>query len=63
MGGLTILAWFLRLSRFEKTKVPDGHAIVDETIEPTVTWLGQVIGPGQIVVSVLSWGCRNILGG
>jgi hypothetical protein len=27
----------------------DGHAIIDETIAPTVTWRGQVIRPGQII--------------
>src|ERR1017187_9553118 len=33
----------------EDQGLPDGHAIVDETIAPTVTWRGQVIRPGQIV--------------
>ncbi len=30
--------------------LPDGHAIIDETIAPTVIWRGQVISPGQIIV-------------
>jgi hypothetical protein len=34
----------------EDQGLPDGHAIVDETIAPTVTWRGQVIKPGQIIV-------------
>jgi hypothetical protein len=29
---------------------PDGHAVIEETITPTVTWRGQVIKPGQIIV-------------
>jgi hypothetical protein len=29
----------------------DGHAIIAETIAPTVTWRGQVIKPGQIIVT------------
>ena len=28
-----------------------GHAIIAETIAPTVTWRGQVIRPGQIIVN------------
>jgi hypothetical protein len=34
----------------EDQRLPDGHAIIDETIAPTVTWRGQVIKPGQIIV-------------
>jgi hypothetical protein len=34
----------------EDQGLTDGHAIVDETIAPTVTWRGQVIKPGQIIV-------------
>ena len=28
----------------------DGYAVIDETIEPTVTWRGIVIKAGQIIV-------------
>ncbi len=34
--------------------MPDGHAIIAETIAPTVTWRGQVIEPGQIIVECSS---------
>lgn len=34
----------------EEHGLPDGQAIVDETIEPTITWCGQVIKNGQIIV-------------
>jgi hypothetical protein len=34
----------------EDQGLPEGHAIIDETIAPTVTWRGQVIKPGQIIV-------------
>ena len=34
----------------EDQGLPDGRAIIDETIAPTVTWRGQVIKPGQIIV-------------
>ena len=34
----------------EDRGLPDGQAIIDETIVPTVTWRGQVIKPGQIIV-------------
>jgi hypothetical protein len=34
----------------EDQGLPEGHAIIDETIAPTVTWRGQVINPGQIIV-------------
>ncbi len=34
----------------EDQSLPNGHSIVDETIAPTVTWRGQVIAPGQIIV-------------
>jgi len=34
----------------EDHSLPDGHAVVDETIMPTVTWRGQVISAGQIIV-------------
>jgi len=30
--------------------LPDGHAIVEETISPTVTLCGQVVKSGQIIV-------------
>jgi len=30
--------------------LPDRHAVIAETIAPTVTWLGQVVKLGQIVV-------------
>jgi hypothetical protein len=29
---------------------PEGHAVIGETIAPTVTWRGHVIKPGQIIV-------------
>lgn len=28
----------------------DGAAVIDETITPTVTWRGQVVKPGQIIL-------------
>jgi len=34
----------------EDEGLPDGRAIIDETIAPTVTWRGQVIKHGQIIV-------------
>ena len=34
----------------EDIGLPDGQAVVDETIAPTVIWHGQVIKAGQIVV-------------
>jgi hypothetical protein len=34
----------------EVPDLPDGHAVIDETIAPTVTWRGQVVKPGQIIV-------------
>jgi hypothetical protein len=34
----------------EEPGLPDGHAVVQETIAPTVTWRGQVIKNGQIIV-------------
>jgi len=34
----------------EDRGLPEGHLIIDETIAPTVTWRGQVIKPGQIIV-------------
>ena len=34
----------------EDQTLPYGRAIIDETIAPTVTWRGQVIKPGQIIV-------------
>src|ERR1700686_3491038 len=34
----------------EDQGLPDGQAIIDETIAPTVTWRGQVIKTGQIIV-------------
>jgi hypothetical protein len=30
--------------------LPDGHSVIEETIAPTVTWRGQVVKPGQIIV-------------
>jgi hypothetical protein len=30
--------------------LPDRHAVIAETVAPTVTWLGQVVKPGQIIV-------------
>ena len=40
--------------------LPDGHAIIEETISPTVTLHGQVIRPGQIVVKRSSFGSVEI---
>jgi hypothetical protein len=34
----------------EDQGLPAGRAIIEETIAPTVTWRGQVIKPGQIIV-------------
>ena len=34
----------------EVPDLPDGRAVVDETIAPTVTWRGRVVKPGQIIV-------------
>jgi hypothetical protein len=34
----------------EVLDLPDGRAVVDETIAPTVTWHGRVVKPGQIIV-------------
>jgi hypothetical protein len=34
----------------EDQPLPDGRAVVAETIAPTVTWRGQVVSPGQIIV-------------
>jgi hypothetical protein len=34
----------------EDQGLPDGHAVIDETIAPTVTWRGQVVKLGQIIV-------------
>jgi hypothetical protein len=36
--------------------LPNGHAVIEETIAPTVTWRGRVIKPGQIIVR------RSLLG-
>jgi len=30
--------------------LPEESAVIDETVSPTVTWHGQVISPGQIIV-------------
>jgi len=30
--------------------LPDGQSIIEETVAPTVTWRGQVIKAGQIIV-------------
>ena len=34
----------------EDQELPNGRAVIDETIAPTVIWRGQVIRPGQIIV-------------
>src|ERR1700692_3583028 len=34
----------------EVPDLPDGSAVVEETIAPTVTWRGQVVRPGQIML-------------
>jgi hypothetical protein len=34
----------------EDQGLPDGHAIIEETVAPTVTLRGQVIKAGQIIV-------------
>jgi len=34
----------------EDQGLPDGLAVIDETIAPTVTWRGQVVKPGQIIL-------------
>jgi hypothetical protein len=34
----------------EDPEMPRGTAIIEETIAPTVTWRGQVVEPGQIIV-------------
>jgi hypothetical protein len=34
----------------EDQGLPDGHTVIDETIAPTVTWRGQVVKPGQIIL-------------
>ena len=34
----------------EDGALPDGRAVIDETIAPTVTWRGQVVSPGQVIV-------------
>ena len=30
--------------------LPEGHAMIEETISPIIMWHGQIIRPGQIVV-------------
>jgi hypothetical protein len=30
--------------------LPEGSSVIEETVFPTVTWHGQVISPGQIIV-------------
>jgi hypothetical protein len=30
--------------------LPEGSSVIEETVFPTVTWHGQVIRPGQIIV-------------
>ena len=35
----------------EDQRLPDGHVTIGETVAPTVTWRGQVIKPGQIIVT------------
>jgi hypothetical protein len=30
--------------------LPEGSAVISETVSPTVTWQGQVVTPGQIIV-------------
>lgn len=34
----------------EDPTMPDGHAMIDETVAPTVTWQGQVVSPGQVIL-------------
>jgi hypothetical protein len=34
----------------EDPDLVDGHAIIEETIAPTVIWRGWVVRPGQIIV-------------
>lgn len=34
----------------EDPEMPRGSAVIDETIASTVTWRGQVVAPGQIIV-------------
>ncbi len=34
----------------EDQGLPDGQAVIDETVAPTVIWRGQVVKPGQIIV-------------
>ena len=34
----------------EDLEIANGHAIVEETVAPTVTWRGQVVHRGQIIV-------------
>ena len=34
----------------EDGALPDGCAVIDETIAPTVTWRGQVVSSGQVIV-------------
>lgn len=40
--------------------LPVGHAVIEETIAPTVTWRGQVIKPGQIIVRRSPLGPKEI---
>jgi hypothetical protein len=34
----------------EDPDMPDGHSIIEETVSPTVTWEGQLIKPGQVIL-------------
>jgi hypothetical protein len=41
--------------------IPDRHAVIAETIAPTVTWRGQVVKLGQIVVKRSPPGLAEII--
>ena len=34
----------------EDQALPNGHSVIAETVAPTVTWRGQVVKPGQIIL-------------
>ena len=34
----------------EDATLPDGHTMIHETVAPTVTWQGQVVRPGQVIL-------------
>lgn len=44
----------------EEPGLPDSDAVVDETVAPTVTWRGQVITNGQIIVKRTPPGQRQL---